>query len=274
MARTLAEQLCATGVAMFLSAVPAMAQQTPPSSIQQPPPALESPVVDPAAQAPSTTGDQTTDDQGKPADQEKSKDNQSSGTSRDRLFWALPNFLTVENGQHMRPLTTKQKFDVTARGTFDPIELTFYASLGGISQWEDEDPSYGQGAAGYSKRFALTVVDGTTENFLVTAILPSALHQDPRYFRLGKGGAWHRMGYAISRLFVTRTDGGHAQFNFSEILGSATAAGLSNVYHPAADRTVSNTLSTWWNQVSYDALAIVVKEFWPDLHHKVSRTSR
>jgi hypothetical protein len=190
------------------------------------------------------------------------------------LFGALPDFLTVENAEHVPPLTTKQKFDVTTRSTFDVGQYLFCAGLAGISQAEDADPSYRQGAAGYAKRFGLAFADITTENFMVTAIVPSLLHQDPRYYRLGKGSVLHRTGYSVSRIFVTRSDTGHAQFNFSEIGGGVAAAGLYNAYHPASDRTVANTLADWWMQVGYDMGFIVVREFWPDIRRKFRRTSK
>ena len=103
------------------------------------------------------------------------------------------------------------------------------------------------------------------------AILPSLLHQDPRYYQLGHGSFKHRLGHAISRIFVTRSDSGNTVFNVSEVLGSAVAGGIANTYHPAGDRTVANTVSVWWTQVGWDTVAIGVKEFWPDIRRKVQK---
>jgi len=214
-------------------------------------------------------------------DQSKAQDKQSpdpkvepspqAGTSNDRLFYALPNFLTLENAGQLPPLTTAEKFKVVARGTFDIVEFPWYGALSGISQAENSEPGYGQGAAGYGKRYAAAFGDGTIENFMVGAVFPSLLREDPRFYQSGHGTFLHRTGYAISRIFVTRTDSGHTQFNFSEFLGSALAAGISTYsYHPHADRTLSNTASVWGTQVSYDTLTIVVKEFWPDVRRKLS----
>jgi hypothetical protein len=196
--------------------------------------------------------------------------NEHQGTSNNRLFGALPDFLTVENADNVPPLTTRQKYNVTARSTFDVGQYLFAAGLAVISQAENADPSYGQGAAGYGKRFGLIFADLTVENFLTTAILPSAFHEDPRYFRLGSGSIWSRAGYSVSRIVVTRRDTGGAQFNFSEILGSAAAAGLYNTYHPGSDRTLPNTLASWWMQVGFDTGFIIIREFWPDVHRKFS----
>jgi len=229
-------------------------------------------------------GPPSSSDQGKAA-------GASSGTSNDRLFLALPNFLTLENGGRVPPLTAGQKFKVVARGSFDKIEFPWYGVLSGISQAENSEPGYGQGWEGYAKRYASAFADGTIEHFMVAAVFPSLLHQDPRFFQTSEGGFSHRAGYAVSRIFVTRTDSGHSQFNYSEIIGSALSAAIStNTYHPrafittrydpttnmliyvhnASDRTLPNTLSVWGTQVAYDTITIVIKEFWPDVHRKMN----
>ncbi len=196
----------------------------------------------------------------------------SPGTSNDRLFYALPNFLTLENSGNVPPLTAGQKFKVVARGTFDYIQIPWYSALAGISQAENSEPGYGQGAQGYGKRWGAAFADGSIENFMVGAVLPSVLRQDPRFFQSSQGGFFHRTEYAVSRIFITRSDSGHHQFNFSEIVGSAMSAAISTYsYHPQADRTLPNTASVWGTQVGYDTITIVVKEFWPDLRRKLSK---
>jgi hypothetical protein len=198
------------------------------------------------------------------------RDTGANATSKDRLFFALPNFLTLENAAQVAPLTPAEKFSVTARGAFDPFEYFWYGALSGISQAENSEPGYGQGTKGYAKRYGASFADGTIENFMVSAALPSLLHQDPRYFQMGHGAFWHRTAYAMSRIFMTRTDSGHSQFNFSELVGSAASATLSTyLYHPMGDRTPLNTMSVWGTQVGYDTLTLVVKEFWPDIRRKL-----
>ena len=200
------------------------------------------------------------------------QENKPEGVSKDRLFYALPNFLTLENAGQVPPLSTKEKFKVVTKGSFDYVQIPWYAFLAGISQAEDSEEGYGQGAAGYGKRFGAYFADGTIENYMTGAILPSLLRQDPRYFQLGKGSFTYRTGYAISRIFVTRTDSGHQQFNFSEIVGSALSAGISTYsYHPHEDKTLPNTLSVWGTQVGYDTMTLVLKEFWPDIRRKIQK---
>jgi hypothetical protein len=223
--------------------------------------------------------------------QDKNAGTSNAGTSNDRLFFTLPNFLTLQNAGQVPPLTTKQKFKVVARGSFDYVLYPWYGFLSAISQAENSEPGYGQGWEGYGKRYASAFADGTIENFLTGAVFPSFLHQDPRYFQSGVGSIAHRSEYAVSRIFVTRTDSGGTQFNYSEIVGSALSAAIStNTYHPRAfittrfnpatdtltyihngsDRTLANTLSVWGTQVGYDTITIVVKEFWPDIHRKLT----
>jgi len=211
----------------------------------------------------------------------------SSGTSKDRLFFALPNFLTLENAHNVPPLTTGEKYKVVARGSFDPIQIVWYAALSGISQAENSEPGFGQGAEGYGKRYGAYAADGTIENFFVGAIMPSMLRQDPRYFQKGYGGFFNRSEYAVSRIFWTRTDSGHGQFNYSEIVGAAIASVVSTYsyhphpgYHPqpgvnvpyvASDRTPGNTASVWGTQVGYDTITLVIKEFWPDIRRRIRK---
>lgn len=193
--------------------------------------------------------------------------------------------MSLENAGKVPPLSAKQKFSVVARSSFDYVAYPWYGFLAGIGQAEDSEPGFGQGAAGYGKRFESALADGTIENFITGAVLPSLLHQDPRFFQSGRGSFAHRSGYAVSRIFVTRTDSGGEQFNYSEVLGSALSATIStNSHHPKStilttssgprfipsDRTLKNTASVWGTQVGYDTLTIVVKEFWPDIHRKMS----
>ena len=231
-----------------------------------------------AQQAPTPNQPATQDPQ--PAEPKKDvqdtkapdKTEATSGTSKDRLFFALPNFLTVENGVNVPPLSTGQKFKVVTRSAFDYIQIPWYAALAGISQAQNSEPGYGQGAEGYAKRFGSAAGDGIIENFMVQAIFPSILSQDPRFFQESAGGFWHRTGYAVSRIVVTRSDSGHHMFNFSEVLGSGAAAAISTYsYHPTADKTASNTMKVWGTQMGYDTMTLVIKEFWPDIRGKLSK---
>ncbi len=108
-----------------------------------------------------------------------------SGTSNDRILWTMPNFLTLENADEVPPLTAKEKFKVTARGIFDPFEFVLIGFMAGINQASNSNPSYGQGMQGYAKRYGTAYADNAIENFMASAVFPSVLHQDPRYYQMG-----------------------------------------------------------------------------------------
>jgi hypothetical protein len=189
----------------------------------------------------------------------------------DRIFFALPNVLTVENASSLPPLTTRQKFKAEAEGTFDPVEVVFVGIQAGIGQADNTNPTYGQGVVGYSKRFGTAYADTIIASFGTGAIFPSLLHQDPRYYQMGTGSVFHRIGYSAMRVVITRADTtGKPQFNFSEYLGNGMAAGLSNTYHPGP-HTVASTGNVLATQILVDVLANELKEFWPDLRRYLLR---
>lgn len=176
-----------------------------------------------------------------------------------RIFGVMPNFTTVEDGRTAPPVDAHQKFRMASLNTFDPFVYPFVGVIALMNR------SYGSGTSGYVKQYAASLTDNVTGNFMTTAILPSVLHQDPRYFERGSGGVLHRVAYAASRTAVTRGDSGAAQFNVSEVAGNAIAAGLSNFYYPSAKRTVGSTLARCGMQVTWDSLSNELKEFWPDI---------
>lgn len=239
----------------------------------------------PAAQPAQTPKQSQDQDKNEKDKNNGNKEATTEGTSKDRLFFALPNFLTVDANGRIIPLTTGQKFKVVAEGSFDPVQIVWYAALSAVSQAQDSEPGFGQGWAAYGKRYGAYAADGTIENFFVGAIMPSLLRQDPRFFPKPQGTFMNRTEYAVSRIFVTRADSGRSQFNYSEIFGAGLASFISTyAYHPhpgyhpepgvkvpyiASDRTWKNATSVWGSQVGYDTITYVVKEFWPDIRRKL-----
>jgi hypothetical protein len=239
-------------------------QSVPQAPAQQQPAAPSTP---PPSPAPATSSQKPAN--GSDGGSNAASQLQADQGTKDRLFFALPNFLSLENSAHVPPMTVKQKFQVSVRSSFDYVQYPWYGALAGISQARDSEPGYGQGAEGYAKRYASQFADGTIENFMVNAVVPSLLRTDPRYYQMGKGSVLKRTGYALSRLLITRTDSGHNTFNVGEIGGSFAAAAISTYsYHPEADKTLSNTATVWGAQVGYDAIRIVLNEFWPDIRRK------
>jgi opacity protein-like surface antigen len=187
------------------------------------------------------------------------------GSASNRMFGVLPNYATVEGPTEVPPISASQKFKLASLNTFDPYVYPF---VGVVAAMNRDSGAHG---VGYAKQYAVSFTDNSVGNLLTSAVLPSVLHQDPRYFQRGSGGFLGRLAYAASRSVVTRGDAGHAQFNVSEIGGNAIAAGLSNLYYPATERTVTGTLSRWGMQVMWDTLSNELKEFWPDVRRKLHR---
>jgi hypothetical protein len=189
----------------------------------------------------------------------------------DRLFYVMANYTTVENHDQFAPLSAKTKFLLSTKTMSDPVTVSFIAMIALIGQARNTDPTYGQGFQGYGKRFGTFFADTGIGTLMTTSVFPTVLRQDPRYFQLGTGTTWHRTMYSVSRIFVTRGDSGKLQFNYSEIVGNAVAAGISSTYHPQDQRTLGNTLSIWGTSVMLNTVCNVAKEFWPDIRRKIHK---
>jgi hypothetical protein len=272
--------LIATGAGSWAGA-PAIAQEPSQAAPNQSQPPEQPQSSATPATTPSAGAAQSLPDKPQPAapakDQKNVQHEQQTGTSKDRIFWTMPNFLTVEDADNIPPLSSGQKFKVVGRSLIDPSEFVLIGFVAGLGQASNSDPSYGQGAQGYAKRYGTAYSDNAIENFMASAVLPSLLHQDPRYYQLGRGGFRRRAGHAIQRVFITRSDSGEKQFNYSEIFGSGIAASISTYsYHPNQDRNFGTVASVWGTQIGWDVGTYLIKEFWPDLrrkHHKENQTN-
>ena len=181
-----------------------------------------------------------------------------------RVFGVIPNNRTTEGSLPFAPITARRKMAIAAKDSFDwPVYLTsgLFASL---YQFEDQNHSFGQGMAGYGKRYGAAYGDQMIGNMMTEGIIPSLFHEDPRYFRTGHGSKKSRIGLALEQILVTRTDSGRRTFNFSEWGGNAIAVGVSNAWYPDT-RTVSDNVQKLLIQCATDAFSNVLKEFWPDV---------
>ena len=205
-------------------------------------------------------------------EQQNAQHENETGISKDRIFWTMPNFLTMESADNIPPLTAGQKFKVVGRSLIDPSEFVLIGVVAGQGQASDSSPTYGQGAQGYAKRYGTAYADNAIENFMASAVVPSLLHQDPHYYQLGHGSFVRRAGHALARVVITRTDSGKKQFNYSEVFGAGIAATISTYsYHPESERSFGNVAGVWSTQIGWDVASYMIKEFWPDLrkkHHK------
>jgi hypothetical protein len=154
---------------------------------------------------------------------------------KQRVFGAIPNFY-VSYVPDAAPLTSKQKFGLAWKATIDPVNFVMVGGIAGVQQATNDFSGYGQGAKGYAKRYGAAYADSAAGTFLGSAVLPSLLKQDPRYFYKGSGSKRSRILYAMANAVICKGDNGHWQANYSNIVGNLAAGGISNLYYPANDR--------------------------------------
>jgi hypothetical protein len=197
------------------------------------------------------------------------QDSKQHEPSKNHIFWVIPNYRSDENPAEIKPLTPGTKMKVALDDSFDPSAFLVAGIFAGVAMVQRQYSSFGPGAQGFGKYYGGAFADQAIGNIMSEGLFPVALHQDPRYFVKGKGGFWKRTGYAISREVITRGDDGRNHFNTSELAGNAVAAGISNVYYPAADRSLGNTANKWGQQIALDTFFTVAKEFWPDVRKRL-----
>jgi hypothetical protein len=232
-------------LACFLA--PAWAQEASTQDPSAPPAASSAPA--PASQAPLQPG-------------------QTQEPPDKRVFGVLPNYRTANETAVYTPITVKQKFAIGAKDSFDYPLVLLAGALAGLGQLTNQHPAFGQGLAGFGRRLGTGYADQAIGNMMTEAIFPSLLREDPRYFRRGYGSIGSRTWYALTRVMVTRTDSGGTRFNFSEWVGNATGVAISNAYYPD-DHTAASASVKLIEQVGTDAVSQVLKEFWPDVKHKL-----
>jgi hypothetical protein len=193
-------------------------------------------------------------------------------TQTKRILGVIPNFRAVSANTKLPPQSPKEKFLTATEDSFDYSSLLLPAFLAGYSQATNATPEFHQGAAGYARYYWHSYVDQAVENYSVEAIGPIITHQDNRYYTMGSGGFLKRSGYALTRAVITRNDAGNNTFNSSEVIGAGAAAGISNLYYPSGERTLSNTVSKWGLNVGIDAGTFLFKEFWPDINNALFHT--
>lgn len=176
-----------------------------------------------------------------------------------RVLGFIPNFYVVYD-HNAAPLTAKLKFQLAAKVLYDPVTIIGVAAIAGINQAGDV-PAYGQGAKGYAERFGSSYASGATDIIIGGAILPSVLHQDPRYFYQGTGTTKSRAWHAISSTFICHGDNGQLQPNYSTIGGDLAAAAIGTAYYPPSDRGAGRVLGTALINTGERALANLAQEF-------------
>ncbi len=180
---------------------------------------------------------------------------------KQRVLGFVPNFY-VSYVPDAAPLNSRQKFELAWKSTFDPVTFLITGAVAGAQQANNSFSGYGQGAQGYGKRYGADYADAVTNTFIGSAILPSLLKQDPRYFYKGSGSAKSRTLYAIANAVICKGDNGRWQANYSNILGSLASGGISNLYYPAQDRNgAALTFENAAIEIGASAAANLLQEF-------------
>jgi hypothetical protein len=213
----------------------------------------------------------STTQQTPPQDDSQSEgDRQVKKQESQRMLGIVPAFNEVIGGKAV-PLTPKQKFSLFFHSALDPYQFGIVALDAGIEQWEDQFPEYHYGAQGYGRRYLAAFGDNFDGNFFGNAVLPSLLHQDPRYYRLGHGKVMHRMLYAASTTVICKGDNGHWQPNISNVAGNLIGGGISNLYYPESDRGIGLTFERGLTVTATGGLGAIAEEFYPDIAAYFSR---
>ena len=185
-----------------------------------------------------------------------------------RILGVVPLF-GMTSRQNAPALTAGQKFHLFGKSAFDPFVFAAVGIQAGISQAQNQFPEYGQGAAGFGRRYGAALGDSVSSNFFSNFFFPVLLKEDPRYFRRGEGSIKRRIGYALAQEFVAHTDNGGRSFGFSNVFGAVSAGGISNLYYPESDRGFTLTMSRAGIALIYGSAGGLIDEFWPDIDRKL-----
>ena len=179
---------------------------------------------------------------------------------KQRVIAFVPNFY-VTYVPDPAPMNSKQKFQLAWKQSLDPVSFILAGALAGVEQWQNYYSGFGQGAEGYAKRFAASYADSVTSTFFGSAIFPSVFKQDPRYFYRGTGSKRSRFMHAVASAVITRGDNKRWQPNYSGMLGTLAASGLSNTYYPKNERGVGLTFENAAVGIGSTAAINVLQEF-------------
>jgi hypothetical protein len=177
-----------------------------------------------------------------------------------RVLGFIPNFYVVYDSQNAVPLNAKLKFQLAMKVSADPITVAGVAFMAGVRQ-AARAPDYALGAKGYGQRFGAEAADGISDILIGGAILPSILHQDPRYYYQGTGTTRSRVGHALSSPFVCKGDNGRWQPNYSSVGGDLASAALLNTYYPQSNRGAGLVFSQFAVNTAERELSAIAQEF-------------
>ncbi len=222
-----------------------------------------------AADAPSDPQDQTTQ---QPPDIKKRQyekaEEQIKEEEKQRIVGVVPAF-NVTYHSNAVSMTSGQKMGLAFRSSIDPA--TFVGGLmdAGFKEAKDDDTGFGWGPEGFGKRAGAAYLDAFDGTMIGNGILPSILHQDPRFFRMGHGSFGRRLLYSAATSFICKHDNtGKWEPNYSNVAGNIVSGAISNLYYPPSNSGIGQTFSNGMLVTAEGTIAAVFDEFWPDLSRK------
>lgn len=211
----------------------------------------------PAPQQQNATSKQEEPQSGKPLPQPK------------RILGMMPNYRAVSADTVPVPPTPKEAFRVATENTFDYSAFVFVGVTSLLAEGTETHEEFGQGMAGFGRYYWRGFLDKADGNYMVDFLFPTFLHEDERYYAMGKGGIVKRSVYAGTRILITPNYKGHNTFNAAEIFGRGISQAISLTYYPSSTQTVGGFTSKYAYAVGRDALTNVFRELWPDISYHV-----
>jgi hypothetical protein len=212
-----------------------------------------------------------TDAQRKAREQREESEREVRTQKKQRAGGVMPLFNVVISGQTV-PLSPKQKFDLSFHTIIDPYTIGLAVVLGGgFGELDDSHPGYHHGPSGLAKRIGASYADNVDGNLIGNALLPTILHQDPRYYRKGSGSIKSRIVYSALTTFICYGDNGKKQFNTSNVLGNFISGAISNAYYPSDERGAELTIQNGFTVTLEGMVGAQLLEFSPDFNNYLRR---
>src|SRR5580704_4748195 len=242
--------------------------------MQNPQPPATGTVPAPAASSGTTQSSSSSQSSASQPDSQESQHQKAEQEVKEqehqRMGGIIPEF-NVSYHSDAVPLTTAEKFKLEFRAATDPYTFTIAAIVAGIGEADDSTPGFGWGPLGFTKRAGAAYADNVIGNTLGNAVLPSILHQDPRYFRLGHGSIHLRFFDAVATAFICRHDTTRKwEPNYSNVMGNMIAGEISNFYYPGETAgSIGHAIGTGLTVTFEGTFGSTLEEFWPDISRKL-----
>jgi hypothetical protein len=201
--------------------------------------------------------------------QHEKADEQIKEQEKQRVVGVLPQF-NISYHSDAASMTAAQKMKLAFRSSIDPVAFGVAFVAAGYHEAMDDDTGFGWGIEGYGKRAGAAYLDSFDGNIIGNGILPSILHQDPRYFRLGHGTITHRLLYSLATNVVCKHDNTHRwEPNYSNVGGNLISGAISNLYYPSGESGIGQTFTNGFIVTAEGGIGSIFDEFWPDVSRKL-----